>query len=497
MLKTKANRTVKARAVKLNEKPKDQVVVKVEPPPKMIAITELIGKENICARVVDRTIPDGYDKFGKFIFYGARLESDNIWINSVADYGDNRNYVRYVSEMGDDRGRYVPDNFQVIVLEGAEKEKFLKFREEKQIAALDVNLHHGWMIRTTPEIFVEDEDGKCIPSFLFMPDKSKPAKTAGSSADYDRYPNGNHFGARGGCDMYWNGFQTEFNTQIQSCLGWQMDSIAAGIAGVHKAAKAKFPNSRLSIKSVMDIPHDVLTSAEDRHVELSSVAVLNVYGLKVNAPPARDIPFRSADGPIYFDMGALTEAQAIPIVKALDAVLGVACVSLFAQLDDPRRRTIRGLPGEYRNISSGLEYRTLSNAWLCHPMITNLVIDFSRKVAIFGQKGFGKYWNASEEDVISCLIECDVKKSHAIMDKNKEIMVKIFKAAYPWANTPAVQESLYSIFYDGAQTAVKDPTDFVSNWTLNGIWHTHSDGKNKNVARSYQELMASKEFKVA
>src|ERR1019366_5440055 len=100
----------------------------------------------------------------------------------------------------------------------------------------------------------------------------------------------------------------------------------------------------------------------------------------------------------------------INMVKAMDAIAGVACVALFAKYDNPIRRQYYGLPGEYRLPKHGLEYRALSNAWLIHPLIMNLVIDFARKAAIMGKEGLFSKWKATEQETIDCITNCDVAK---------------------------------------------------------------------------------------
>lgn len=123
-------------------------------------------------------------------------------------------------------------------------------------------------------------------------------------------------------------------------------------------------------------------------------------------------------------LGRLSEEKAIPIVKTLDATLGVACVSLLAGINNRNRVELGGLPGDYRALDTALEYYALGNAYLCHPMIANLVFDFARKCAMLGQRGFGKYWKADEKEVLSCMMELDVDLAHTIMNRNKDLMMK-------------------------------------------------------------------------
>ena len=177
------------------------------------------------------------------------------------------------------------------------------------------------------------------------------------------------------------------------------------------------------------------------------------------------------------------------MVKALDAILGVACVSLFAKYDDPMRLKLYGLPGEYRLPAHGLEYRSLSNAWLSHPFITNLVFDLARKALVFGEKGYRKYWNASDEEVIRCMVDCDVELAHEIMERNKRLFCGIIKASYNWASDATI-EMLYNVFYNGMESAINDPSDFVKNWKLSpSSWIRHTGARTEPNVICYTDNM--------
>ncbi len=254
-----------------------------------------------------------------------------------------------------------------------------------------------------------------------------------------------------------------------------MDSVQEGLETVYKAAKAFNKDAKLSIKTVMEIGYDILQNAKEEHIQFGCAPSENVYGLKAKEVAARELPFRSAGGHLHFGIGDKNKntEQVKQMVRALDAVLAVCCVSLFAKYDNPIRRQFYGMAGEYRTPKHGLEYRALSNAWLCHPMIAHLVIDLARKCVVFGDKGFLKFWESSEEETVNCVQNCDVELAHKIMERNRTTLLKIFRAAYSYLSEKQL-DNVYHIFYDGLDIAIKNPADIVGNWKLDGGWVVHS-----------------------
>jgi hypothetical protein len=270
--------------------------------------------------------------------------------------------------------------------------------------------------------------------------------------------------------MYWDGYQAEFCVFANNCNEYHTDSVAAGLRGVHDAARKKFPKSKLSATSVFDISSEMMSAAADEHVEFGCMPSYNAYGIAPNLPPGREVPFRSAGGHIHFGTGKMSHEEANPIIKTLDKILGVACVSLFGAFDSRKRRHFYGLPGEYRLPPHGVEYRPLSNAWLIHPFIMNIVIDLARKVVVLAQRDWADKWISDEAEVIDTIIRCDVVAARASLEKNKKLFKQLLKACYSegtytWADEDDI-EAIFGVFMNGLESAVEDPRDFVKNWKL-------------------------------
>lgn len=343
-------------------------------------------------------------------------------------------------------------------------------------ALFDERLQYGGHIGSDPEIFVEDQDGKVIPAFKFLGSKEKPTMSIVDTANRNN----------GGLPVFWDGFQAEFNTRENTCLAYHIDSIQNGLKAVLQNAQKFDKNAKLSLKTVMDIPPEILSTASPEHVAFGCMPSFNAYGLKGLEANGRDVPFRTAGGHIHFGMSKLTEVEIASIVRALDAILGVACVSLFEGIDDAKRRQMYGLVGEYRLPKHGLEYRALSNAWLCHPLITNIVFDLARQAFMFGKKGLNSMWVASEKDVIDTIQFCDVKKARKILNKNKDILAILLSNVYLGAKGHIMQK----VFMNGVSSAIKDPSAIAENWCLTGPtkWISHCAQKDKNVDRGAKTL---------
>jgi len=332
------------------------------------------------------------------------------------------------------------------------------------------NFYQG-MIGSDPEMFVTNKDGVLIPAFDFLGSKKEPYKYA------------NKFGHTN--NVYWDGYQAEYDTNPNGCLGWHTDSIQGGMVGILDAAKKKFPDAKLSLRTVFDIPEDRLANDAEEHVSFGCMPSLNAYGMSGIKGHGRVVGFRSTGGHIHLGMGKKTEEQAIPIVKALDMVLGVAGVSMFAKYDDPRRRTMYGLAGEYRLPPHGIEYRVLSNAWMCHPLATNIVFDLARTVAANADYIL-KHWAATQEEVIEVINLCDVEKARAILKKNEVLFHMLLMVRYVNETKAKVAAN---VMINGIESAVIDPENIELNWRITGPREYYNHSSELDVAHLASTLV--------
>lgn len=418
----------------------------------------------VLVKLSSRTMPEVTNKHGDI--YNRRYEvayDEMLLIRMPYLYTDNVYAVTVIPwQMDDMRARtmYFSSDFQVEVQSAERMAEFIQARAEYTFKNLDTELVHNFTIGSDPEIFVE-LNGEMLPAFEFLGSKEAPDKTVGGRGSIEYVM----FETTGGCPMYWDGYQAEFTTVPGTCMEYHSDSIAAGLRGVILAARKKYPGAKLSARNVWDVPFERLMNDDEQFVAFGCMPSKNAYGLKADMPPAREVPFRSSGGHIHFGLGSMTDEQAIPIVKALDAIVGVACVSLFGKFDDPKRRILYGLPGEFRTPPHGVEYRPISSAWMAHPMITNLVFDLARKAVVFAQKDCLQFWQGNEKETIDCIISCDAVKAREILTRNKKTFLGLIQAAYSWMSK-VEREFIFNIFMNGMESVIQDPSDFDTNWGM-------------------------------
>lgn len=454
--------------------------------PVVLAVTEFPGE-------IATPEEQRYHGYGKYKLNPFKFESNMLIITQIQKASKGYVYLYYFQN-GSVRNTFIPETFQVEEVRNVESRVLMNQYDEYLIKNMHSSLGHSCMIGSDPEIFVVDKENKLIPAFLFLGSKKEPTLVNGKEKNRYNHP------------IYWDGFQAEFETEAQSCLALHSDSIQAQLNNLLTAARKYNLDAKLSTMTTVDIAPNLLAESKDEHVEFGCMPSFNVYGMQGVTKSGRDVPYRSAGGHIHFgfnyngDKNFKMEPKRVErMVKALDAILGVACVSLFAQFDDRRRREMYGLAGEYRLPPHGLEYRTLSNAWLCHPLITNIVFDFARKVMAFGDRGLLYTWKGSEKETIRIIQECDVEAARKVLDLNKDLMIGILSAAYgkdvPGTEIKSGAPMVFDIYRNGIESAVANPTDMVNNWCLNGsgkAWLTHCDGQGKQVATAKKIIMVEK-----
>jgi hypothetical protein len=332
------------------------------------------------------------------------------------------------------------------------------------------NLH--MTLGADPEIFVVDANDVVIPAFTFLPPKTNPSK----SVRYDGL-------------QFYDGFQAEWTTALSTgnpqCLSFHVDHVQDGMRLVLAAARAKNPDAKLSIASVVPIPRDMIHQYDERYFELGCSPSENVYGeepLIVEDP--KMLSFRSAGWHMHMGLGRIKDAPDTNIpkhkihsaVRMMDAVLGVVGITFGQNYPYPERRTLYGRAGEYR-YKTTLEYRVPEVLMGAHPATWNLLWDLGRMACWLGLGELNFLWDAEEDEVRHAINKSDVPVALKILKRNEVMLEKMLDRIYYFDPKSSQSTHTLDTIYGGIDEAVLAPTDVATNWYLNGDsnrWITHN-----------------------
>lgn len=132
--------------------------------------------------------------------------------------------------------------------------------------------------------------------------------------------------------------------------------------------RAKKMNLLVSIKAAHKMPKEELK--DPRSWVFGCEPDFNVWKMEDNPKPIPN-QWRAAGGHVHIGFEG-TNIDKVNLTKYLDSTLG----ALFSLLDpDDKRKKMYGTAGSLRFKDYGIEYRTLSNYWLSHPLLTKVVFD--------------------------------------------------------------------------------------------------------------------------
>jgi hypothetical protein len=257
-----------------------------------------------------------------------------------------------------------------------------------------------------------------------------------------------------------------------TCLAYQVDYIQQGLVRLQRALPT---GAKLTLKNTFNIPFEQLAKDDPKYVAFGCNPSLNAYGDETPKVDPISYPIRSAGGHLHLST-SLRDEKLIQVVKNLDRILGVVSVSMFQYYDDPRRRALYGKAGEYRTPTHGLEYRVLSNAWLCHPAITHFVFELARLV--MGQRVIPlETWNITEDEARKCINDCDVGLAHQLLHRNMDTLEAMLWALpgieYSMNNASMdkkqpILDAWKAVIFEGVDKFLKTPDEPSEKWVLKG-----------------------------
>jgi Phage phiEco32-like COOH.NH2 ligase-type 2 len=175
-----------------------------------------------------------------------------------------------------------------------------------------------------------------------------------------------------------DGFAAEFGIIPTSNKDTFVRRVAQVLKTLRAEAQKRNPNVDIDIVTTATFTKKVMDAAPDHAKVLGCDPDYNAYtGLANPAPNATNLDFRTGGGHIHigWTSGQNTncpdhfEACRL-LTKEMDVLLGVPSLVWDS---DSKRRTLYGNLGAFRPKSYGMEYRTLSNAWLKHPLLVEHV----------------------------------------------------------------------------------------------------------------------------
>lgn len=289
-----------------------------------------------------------------------------------------------------------------------------------------------------PELFVFSKD-RLLPAIEFLPRKSDTEL------------------------CYWDGFQAEFvYSKPHDSVEDFVYETRAKLETMLRMAQQVTKDAKLTIQNTIDIPKPLLQSSPFESVMFGCMPSENVYGLegeKTGNP--YDFEFRTAAGHLHFGTWG-SRPRHVPLIKRLDSILGVWSVGAAASIDVAKRRRIYGLPGEYRlpryKNGYGIEYRVLSNFWLCHPQVTRLTLQLAKRVIETAKNAM---WRATDDEVIHAIRECDVELARDLVGRNHGVF------QYILGDLPVeTKNQISQVGLHGVESLVENPHDVSGNWEI-------------------------------
>lgn len=255
-------------------------------------------------------------------------------------------------------------------------------------------------IGADPEVFVQHKD-KFISAHVFRcGTKKRPMKTPNGSVQVD-------------------GMALEFNIPPSDNEVSFRNGVRALLEDLNVIVESKKPGAKIVVTPTAHFGFEYMNRLPNKAIELGCNPDWNAYTQGMNTPPNPMVPFRTGAGHVHFGWKNGVKKEDMPqhfseccsLVRELDYYLGLPSMKWD---QDGERRSLYGKAGCFRPKSYGLEYRVLSNAWLCSEDTVSTVFNQANKAfnrwvegVIHGNLLQNEFGNYAEQAINTNLSEWD------------------------------------------------------------------------------------------
>ena len=245
-----------------------------------------------------------------------------------------------------------------------------------------------------PEFFFE-QDGQTIGAEKIIP-KDGFLYRRGENCDKRGENNPNYGDSEQGgnnAKIIIDGVQAELNPDSNWCIAHVCNEIACCFKKMDFILKDKKMLAKMNFGQTVTIDKKELDSLDESSRRFGCAPSFNSYRKtqpKIKVDPSKYLT-RSGGGHIHLG-GYLVGGREDNIedtkrhheqfkdeVRMLDIICGNTCVLVDRNPSNIERRKVYGKAGEYRLPAHGLEYRTLSNFWLSHPVLMSMALGLARQ----------------------------------------------------------------------------------------------------------------------
>jgi hypothetical protein len=260
------------------------------------------------------------------------------------------------------------------------------------------------LVGCDPEVFVR-KDNKFLSAYgLIKGDKKNPQKVDKGAVQVD-------------------GMALEFNIDPAA----SEDEFLLNVQQVLDTMTKMVPGYEVVATPVAHFDEAYLKAQPEEALELGCDPDFNAWTRTVNPRPDGNRPMRTASGHVHIgwsDGESIQDADHIErcqmVAKQMDFFLGLPSI-LYDK--ETMRREMYGKAGAYRPKSYGVEYRTLSNAWL----LSKERIKWVYRATLAGVEAVmnGRLLSEKYGDIQNIINTSDVKRAKAIITAERLEMCNV------------------------------------------------------------------------